>query len=92
MEKQTHFWPEFQFREESFFAGSGEGLRTETPAKPFPLLLIYLLFTHANQNPVLSLLYSAGCRQDGKEVTLTAPNWFMYLAKSDYRRQTGDLK
>lgn len=62
------------------------------PAKPFSLLLIYLLCTRANKTPMLSLLCSTGCRQDGKEVTLTIPNWFTYLAKSDYRRQTRDLK
>lgn len=74
------------------FTGNSAALRTETPVKPFSLLLIYLLFTHANKNPILSLLYSTGCRQDGKEVTMTAPNWFMYLAKSDYKHQTGVLK
>lgn len=83
-------WISIQGR--NFFTRNSEALRTETLAKSFPLLLIYLLFTHANKNPILSLLYSTGCRQDGKEVTVTAPNWFMYLAKSDYRHQTGDLK
>lgn len=57
-----------------------------------PLLLIYLLCTHAGKNPILSLLNSMGCRQDGKEVTPAASNWLMYCAKSDYRHQTGDLK
>lgn len=67
-------------------------IENRDPVKPFSLLLIYLLCTHANRTPMLSLLCSTGCRQDGKEVTLTIPNWFMYLAKSDYRRQTRDLK
>lgn len=75
-----------------FFTRNSAALRTDTPAKPFSLPLIYLLFTHTNNNPTFSLLYSAECRQDGKEVTLTAPNWFMYLAKSDYRRQTRRFK
>lgn len=57
-----------------------------------PLLLIYLLCTHAGKKTILSLLNSMECRQDGKEVTPAAPNWLMYCAKSDYRQQTGDLK